>query len=166
MIVIQDVCNLESPSTNYLYKPTYNPRRKASYLRLDESVRDFKAKIEEKYMGAFADLPPHENIFGIMTYFCFMVDEKSFKTKDTTNMVKATEDAMFKCLPKGYDDSQVLFSSQKKVPSKFNSFLFRFIFIENPEEYSMASVNSLVCSDYDAENPIKTMELYLGDFYG
>lgn len=157
MILFEYSAEIDTPSTNYLYRPAFNRRKKYSYLRLDDTVRVFKENIEEDIKSNYdisnIDKVDSKDVYCIMSYFRFGISwenlkkDDPFTTRDLSNMVKATEDAIFAPFPK-LDDSMVTLSLQQKVRTQSeDKALYRMAIIKNPEHVNLKTLIYLVTGD-------------------
>lgn len=114
------------PSENYLYKPVH--RRGRAFLYKNTTVKNFQTELKEKIQPQLENimLPPQDSTNGILSCYNFGIAENFWK-KDVTNMVKAPEDALFSLLP--FDDSEVIWSSGKKIVSEHDFLLISLCFL-------------------------------------
>lgn len=104
--------SLQIPSENTLYHPTCKGGR--AWLYKDAYVSEYQEAIHHKMILAGLSKLDKLNYKFLTLKLVFFLS-KSFKTRDTTNMVKSTEDAIVKAT--GIDDSKHFQVSSEKMPS-------------------------------------------------
>lgn len=108
------------PSENYLYKPSF--RGKKAFLYKDPRIKEYQENLIHKFSENFrnkSELPPKEIVKQIISVYTFGIHPDRYYSRDLTNMVKATEDALMgiqDCLLP-YDDSLVTVALERKLPS-------------------------------------------------
>lgn len=120
MIEYRSVIRLQCkiPSVNCAYKPAHNGRR--AWLYLDPEVGDFKTQVTElvqmtdiKALKALKDQDVRLKLFLV-----FYISKSHFWSRDTSNMIKVTEDAIVDAI--GIDDRFTTLVSACKVQSPSN----------------------------------------------
>lgn len=103
------------PSVNCAYKPGQNGRR--AWLYLDPEVGQFKTEITELVqMSDLMKLKAYKDgINHLKLNMVMYISRDGFWKRDTSNMVKITEDAIAEAV--GIDDRFTLMVSSIKVPS-------------------------------------------------
>lgn len=111
--VIRPQCKI--PSVNCAYKPACNGRYARLYL--DPEVSDYKTQITELVqMSELIRVRDHKDQDVRMKLFlAFYIGTSHFWTRDTSNMIKITEDAIVEAI--GIDDRFTISVIACKVPS-------------------------------------------------
>ena len=106
-------------SENYLYHPRIGHTKSGkqyTFLYKDPLIVEYagmiKKAVEDRIEGL--DVPPPDLVKKIVTCFVFGIPNNRFYKRDLTNFIKAAEDGAFSAL-EGFDDSQVVASSQLKI---------------------------------------------------
>lgn len=111
--VIRPQCKI--PSVNCAYKPACNGRYARLYL--DPEVGDYKTQITELVeMSELVRVRDHKDQkVHLKLFLAFYISPSHFWTRDTSNMIKITEDAIVQAT--GIDDRFTLSVNSCKVPS-------------------------------------------------
>lgn len=110
------------PSTNQLYGAASTFKSNKAWLFKYPAVDKFQKEIIEKFSKTeILDLGKKVE-FKYMTVTCLYLIASDFESRDTTNMIKASEDALTKVLKK--DDSKTLnFHSHKRHSPDGNEYI-------------------------------------------
>lgn len=112
------------PSENCLYKPARSGRK--SWMYKDPDIAAYQSDIVQMLSGTdINDIPKYDYIELHMIFFI----KTGFLKRDTTNMVKATEDAIVRS--SGTDDAYHFRVSTEKLPSP------------NEKEYILISITGV-----------------------
>jgi Holliday junction resolvase RusA-like endonuclease len=158
MFILEVFKELPLISENFLYRP--RAAKSASgksygYLYKDPVVADYQEKIATEFKSTFMDgsLPPKDMVCSIISFYVFGVHPDRFFSRDLTNMIKATEDAIFSALP--YDDSMVTCILERKIPSDTD-----FVFVK------IGIITSVEDSDIDLAIQLANSERWNDYFIG
>lgn len=120
MIEYRSIIRLQCkiPSVNCAYKPAQNGRR--AWLYLDPEVSDFKTQVTE--LVQMTDISSFKKFkdqdVRLKLFLVFYISTSHFWSRDTSNMIKITEDAIVEAT--GIDDRFTTLVSACKVPSPSN----------------------------------------------
>lgn len=153
MVRLKFFTEISATSENFLYRPKSAGRY--AYLYKDPVVIKYQEDLKKDLMTQFKvdNIPPCEHICGLVTFFIFGVSPSSFYKKDTTNMIKATEDALFGTENSLFepDDSMVTSSAQRKVVSDTDFVYIDIGLLTSEQEYDASILVSMIQDSYDKD---------------
>jgi hypothetical protein len=150
VVILDFLAEVEPVSENFLYRPIQG--EKGVYLAKHEKVRAYQKDLREVF-GRSRDLdylPPPDIVGGIVTHYTFGIVPDRYWERDLTNMIKATEDALFSkdqektksVLP--FDDSKVVGNVQFKIFSDVYFIWVKVALLTSPEESERAAAQQLI----------------------
>jgi hypothetical protein len=157
VFVLDFIAEIDAISENFLYRPVAG--EKGVYLAKHEKVREYQKDLREVFSQApgLDFLPPADIVCGIVTHYLFGIHPDRYWQRDLTNMIKATEDALFSkdqekskaVLP--FDDSKVIGNVQFKVFSDVFFIWVKVALLTSPEECERDVAKGLI--DAGRANP-------------
>jgi len=124
------------PSVNYMYDPGIfydKAKRPRPYIYKRTEVRDFQEEVKNQISSKWSNsynTPYASDIHYINSLYIFGLPKSSWEISDTSNMIKATEDAVFSAIKEyGFDDKMVIAPVAIKVLYPYFAFFTKQIFV-------------------------------------